>query len=150
MYFAYCIMFGRALESWDYEAPGRCYETNLNSTNDAQHPYVDRIFLGITSFYLFASLLGSSLYVYIFQQRNPGIAAAWTGNLLIVAAVQWPVHVYSVVALRVANRGRLEGDSEDSWGYGQIVAVVLLFGILIECVKGFLGMPANLVAALQL
>jgi hypothetical protein len=44
-----------------------------------------------------------------------------------------------VIAIRVPNQSFLEGDSENTWGFGQVVALVLLIPILKECVFGFIG-----------
>jgi len=57
-------------------------------------------------------------------------------NVTIVAMVQYPVHLYSMIALRTSNAPLLKGDSENAWGFGQIVAVVTMFATLLECVRG--------------
>jgi len=47
--------------------------------------------------------------------------------LLLLAATQLPVHLYSIFSLRSANEYLLsDGDSEMQWGFGQVVAMVLL------------------------
>jgi hypothetical protein len=57
-------------------------------------------------------------------------------EVALIAMVQYPVHLYSTVALRVSNAPFLQGDSENSWGFGQIVALVTLLGTLLECIRG--------------
>lgn len=43
LYLIFVISFGVHLGQWDGETPGRCYI--------AHHPYVDRIYLGLTCLY---------------------------------------------------------------------------------------------------
>jgi hypothetical protein len=44
-----------------------------------------------------------------------------------------------VIAMRAVNEGRLTGNSENAWGFGQIVALILMFATILECVRGFSG-----------
>ena len=46
--------------------------------------------------------------------------------LILIAVLQYPLHLYMLIAIRESNRDTLGGDSEDSWGFGQIVALTLL------------------------
>lgn len=48
-----------------------------------------------------------------------------------------------VIALRIANQKFLEGDSEDVWGFGQVVALVLLTPVGNACIKGCAGMSSH-------
>lgn len=52
--------------------------------------------------------------------------------VLGIAMVQFPVHTYMIFALRYSNEHRLSGDSENTWGFGQIVALVLLGSTLVQ------------------
>ncbi|KAK8090453.1 hypothetical protein PG997_005414 [Apiospora hydei] len=58
-------------------------------------------------------------------------------NILEVAMIQYPVHGYMVYALRASNERFLSGSSENEWGFGQIVALVLVVTTLLECVKAW-------------
>jgi hypothetical protein len=54
--------------------------------------------------------------------------------------LQCPLHIYSIFALRAANERFLEeGSSEREWGFGQIAAVVLLGGNILQIVDGVVG-----------
>ncbi|KAH7256294.1 hypothetical protein BKA59DRAFT_69444 [Fusarium tricinctum] len=53
-----------------------------------------------------------------------------------LAMGQYPLHLYMVIALRVGNESLLSGDSENTWGFGQIVALILCAATLLECVRG--------------
>ncbi|KAG6355384.1 hypothetical protein INS49_003346 [Diaporthe citri] len=54
--------------------------------------------------------------------------------LLLISLGQFPVHTYEIFALRHYNEHRLSGDSEDSWGFGQIVALVSLGSTLVQSI----------------
>jgi hypothetical protein len=56
LYLVFAILFGIALEKWDVDQVGHCYRDNGISTPGSSHPKVDRIYLGITYFYMFSSL----------------------------------------------------------------------------------------------
>ncbi|RYC58491.1 hypothetical protein CHU98_g7716 [Xylaria longipes] len=58
--------------------------------------------------------------------------------VLTVALIQYPVHVYTLFALRKSNEPYLSGDSENQWGFGQVVALVLVASVLIECFRAIL------------
>lgn len=54
--------------------------------------------------------------------------------------LQCPLHIYSIFALRAANEQLLEGGTtEKEWGFGQIAAVVLLGGNILQIVDGVFG-----------
>jgi hypothetical protein len=62
-----------------------------------------------------------------------------TRTVLAFGLLQFPVHVYMLVVLRQKNQGLLEGEeSENEWGYGQTVTLVLLVDTLASCVKGLI------------
>lgn len=61
-------------------------------------------------------------------------------SILGIAMLQCPLHIYSIFALRASNEHYLEGDSERNWGFGQIVAVVLLGGNILQFIDGLIGM----------
>jgi hypothetical protein len=52
---------------------------------------------------------------------------------MIIVMEQFPLHLYSVFALRSASQGFLTGDPENSWGFGQTVALVMVGQILVAC-----------------
>ncbi|KAI1173104.1 hypothetical protein F4777DRAFT_559260 [Nemania sp. FL0916] len=56
-------------------------------------------------------------------------------TVLIIALAQYPVHIYTLFALRASNEAYLSGDSENQWGFGQVVALVLVASVLLECVR---------------
>jgi hypothetical protein len=60
--------------------------------------------------------------------------------VLTVAAFQFPLHVYSIFALRGSNEALLSGGiTEQQWGFGQIVAMILLGTNIVVLVNGIQG-----------
>jgi hypothetical protein len=70
---------------------------------------------------------------------------AATHNIILgIAALQFPLHVYSIFTLRSLNESLLiSGSAEQEWGFGQIVAVILLGTNLVTLVNGFQGMLSS-------
>jgi hypothetical protein len=62
LYLIFAIIFGKRLEEWDYNVPGACYNTHLIAESHASHPFVDRIYLGITCYYMFGILIGAIIF----------------------------------------------------------------------------------------
>lgn len=60
-------------------------------------------------------------------------------TLLTVALCQFPLHTYMIFALRHSNEHRLSGDSENAWGFGQILALVLLGSTLVQSIGIIIG-----------
>jgi len=68
------------------------------------------------------------------------LRSATTVGVLIVAMLQYPLHIYSLFTLRGNNEGPLTNGSEEKhWGFAQIVAVVLLVTNVILLVNGIQG-----------
>ena len=128
LYLAFSIRFGIALKGWDDSLPGHCYDSARIALPDASHPYVDNIYLSITCFYLFVmlSVVGS-------DRRD-------MRTVLLTEMVQFILHLYFVIAIRVTNEPHLtDGYTENEWSFGQIFAMVMVAGTLLECVKGLLS-----------
>jgi hypothetical protein len=63
-----------------------------------------------------------------------------TSGVLVVATLQYPLHVYSLFTLRANNEGSLtNGEDEKKWGFGQIVAMALLAANLLLLLNGIQG-----------
>lgn len=245
LYIAFVVVFGLKLQGWDEDVQGACYHTNGLSTNNAAHPFVDEIYLGLTSIYFMVALsiplrdtilrlseqlqsdawsshpsrasefirgtfsavlsvmspswplasLNKSLLMIRgalpsdFQQEHPlrhwevtratisehlsrpGLPA-WLGTVftilypedpdtrsspptvfstilsqlssntytsLFLALIQCPVHGYILFTIRASNDAYLAGESENHWGFGQIVALVLLTDVLMDCIRAVVG-----------
>ena len=44
-----------------------------------------------------------------------------------------------VFAIRAANEEHLTGDSEDKWGFRQIVALMLILLVIKGCIENYIG-----------
>jgi hypothetical protein len=78
---------------------------------------------------------------------------AWQLQDLVirVALFQCPLHIYSIFALRSSNEGFLdEGSTERDWGFGQIVAMVLLGAVVLTVADGVTGKLAELLGCASL
>lgn len=74
----------------------------------------------------------------IFNLRNPSTEL----GLVIVPVAQFLLYLYVVWAIRSANRMHLQGESEDTWGFGQVVALIQILPILKGCAKDCMGKTA--------
>ena len=63
-------------------------------------------------------------------------------TLVCIPLAQFLLHLYMVWAIRSANRMHLQGESEDTWGFGQVVALVQILPILKGCTKNCMGESA--------
>jgi hypothetical protein len=72
---------------------------------------------------------------------QPDQVASDAQNFIIgVAMLQSPLHIYSIFALRAANEQYLDsGSMERNWGFGQIVAIVLLGANVLSLADGVTG-----------
>lgn len=192
IYLVFTVVFGVHLGKWDDKLPGRCYNSRGLALPDAHHPYVDKIYLGFTSFYMFLMLL-LTLTIAISRsevdpawgKRRSALAGkliaiskdftqrfrmatqfvpfeSWASQLgftsiilypfkiqatlaranptLFIAMLQLPLHLYFVVRLRLTNEPLLsDGNDEIHWGFGQIYALIMSVGLVVECCKGYLS-----------
>ncbi|KAH6962393.1 hypothetical protein BKA56DRAFT_597648 [Ilyonectria sp. MPI-CAGE-AT-0026] len=161
-YFSYAVVFGVRLNEWSNSIPGHCYNAKFIAYPSNSHPKVDLAYLGVTCFYCLAALLGcvgchdtisatfattalplgnttfgiSGLTNIVRSATTQNEVAEFAPFIVILAMAQYPLHLYMVIALRTANEGRLNGDSENAWGFGQIVALVTAVSTILECIKG--------------
>jgi hypothetical protein len=192
LYLVFAILFGVHLGKWDDKVKGHCYNSRGLALPDAHHPYVDRIYLGTVSFYMFVLLLftlnlavsrckvdpawgkrrstlakivikfskdiaqlydRSSQFIplgsWADQQGLQSIiwyplkiqtALAQANPVLFLAMLQLPLHLYFVIRLRISNEPLLtDGSEERQWGFGQIYALIMSAGLVLECCKGYLS-----------
>ena len=141
LYLAFVIIFGIRLNDWDDSTPGQCYSTSRIALPDGLHPDGDQIYLGITSFYCFALLATATT-----KNRTPRwqvdaqtavtftFSLTWTHAVVVMSILQFILHVYTAISLRISNQNLLDNPSiEDKWGFGQILTVVMLGATIIQC-----------------
>jgi hypothetical protein len=158
LYLVYTSLFGVRLRAWNWNLPGHCYNTHKISLPTASHPRVDGIYIGLTCLYLFASLwIASGVMIpllaaysrserplFNFLTKRFGLMKLYGDykeiSVLCIATIQLPLHLYSLVALRASNEKLLKsGATEQEWGFGQIVAVVLLGTNILGLLNGVQG-----------
>lgn len=148
LYLAFCIIFGNHLKHWDWFAPGACYNPQRIASPNASHPHVDRIYLGVTCFYmlgvlilclLLSSLLSLQEKIQILPDNEIDVTIIHRLMIMVAASLQYPLHLYNVFALRASNHDLLQGDSENDWGFGQIVALIMVGQTLVECCRAVHG-----------
>jgi len=127
------MIFVKRLLSWDNSVKGRCSNGGIfNQENSHGGPYVL-----ITCLYLFIILswgldLPIIVYSWILSIKNgerfhAKVSGRLKHILVLLAATQDPIHLYSIFSLRAANEYLLSNEvSETQWGFGQVVAIVLL------------------------
>ena len=59
LYLAFTIIFGIHLDQSDDNLRGHCYDSRHLALPNAQHTYVDKIYMGITCLYMFATLFAT-------------------------------------------------------------------------------------------
>ncbi|CAG7916562.1 unnamed protein product [Penicillium olsonii] len=131
LYLALTILLGIRLNEWaPHQEPGRCYFSTLIADPSASHPDADKYYVGFTSAWLMIVVLAG---VFAGVKRRRAI--------LILSSLHFPLHLYMTIALRVANHGKFEGEtnSENEWDFGQTTAVILLVIALVELFKKGIG-----------
>lgn len=165
LYLAFTITFGITLNKWDSNVTGSCYITRGISAPTAEHPYVDKVYLIVTSIFVFfviyvaLSPLLDMKFAHSYLSESPSTALIlgplrifWDDTywdelnqskqeaaIMLPLLFQYPLHLYFIITLRRWNADLLVGDSEDTWGFGQIVALVLLAPTILECGKAIRG-----------
>jgi hypothetical protein len=192
LYLVFAIIFGVHFGKWDDTVKGQCYNTRGLALPDAHHPYVDKIYLGTVSFYMFVLLLFtlnlavsrckvdpawgkrrstlarvvisiSKYYAQLYDRSSQFIplgsradqqglqsivwyplkiqtAMAQANPVLFLAMLQLPLHLYFIIRLRLSNESLLAyGSEERQWGFGQIYALIMSAGLVLECCKGYLS-----------
>ena len=192
LYLVFVIQFGVHLGQWDGETPGRCYNSRRLALPNARHPYVDRIYLGITCLYMFVALSlalqlaisrckvdpawgkrrsalvdvlirfctsstriydrsstftfvgnwldGQGLTSVIWYPLKVSTALPQANPALGLAMLQFPLHLYFIISLRLTDEPLLSnGNDESEWGFGQIYTLIMSAGLVLECCKGYIS-----------
>jgi hypothetical protein len=81
--------------------------------------------------------------IFMESVRKPYYVSSFVTNnksiVLQLALVQYPLHTYMLIALREGNDKLLDGDSENYWGFGQVVALLLLASSILQGVRLIVG-----------
>ncbi|KAM0261302.1 hypothetical protein ACHAQJ_002333 [Trichoderma viride] len=117
LYLVLTILLCISLDDWAVNRPpGRCYFSHLITGPNAHHPLSDVVYVSFTASWMILVMLAAALS-----------GARWRHTILILAFLQFPVHLYMALALRSSNQGKLQGYRyENKWDFGQTTAIVLL------------------------
>lgn len=97
-------------------------------------------FIGVATSRLYSEVALEPLFNQPGRTKGQAAVLVSTSHtVLSFALAQYPLHLYSVLALRISNQHLLAGESENTWGFGQIVALVMLAQTFIECLRAFKG-----------
>ncbi|KAJ5343834.1 hypothetical protein MYU51_002311 [Penicillium brevicompactum] len=127
LYLALTILLGIRLNQWSpHHEPGRCYYSTLVTDPSSSHPAADLYYIGFTGSWLMVVVL-ASVFAGVKRRRI----------ILVLSSLHFPLHLYMTIALRQANQGKFEGETnhENEWDFGQTTAVILLAIALIELAK---------------
>ena len=129
-YLIFTILLEVRLSDWSLtgDQPGWCYLTNGLTAPAASHPTTDKIYVAVTAAGLLILIIGTLFAPTSY--RKP---------LMLLCASQFPIHLYMMIALRVANQNALgEDESENDWDFGQTTAILLLMVTVFELFNKFL------------
>lgn len=116
-FIALAITFVIRLAAWQEDGKlGECYNTAFASHRSASHPGSDQTYVLVTAIWVLVAIgmavFGGSKVLML---------------VLVFAMLEYPVHLYFMIAIRHVNQPLLEGtEDEDRWDFGQTTAILLL------------------------
>ncbi|KAH8773260.1 hypothetical protein BGZ57DRAFT_953915 [Hyaloscypha finlandica] len=121
-YFIFVVLLILRLRAWDNYSSGQCYEPGfLHFIPDTRYVVVSAVLLIVA---VIASMWPQEKW--------------WTYAIVIVAAFQALVPLLSIASLRAAQQNFLVGgQSDDEFGYGQIMIMISLLAIAFEIFRCF-------------
>jgi hypothetical protein len=133
LYFIFAVLLGIRLQGWDANSAGGCYESGVMTIEYLKHPVPDLTYLGITAPVLIIAILGSTLSAAHAEDF-------WHNGILFIAVLEASFHFFSIIVHRATKQNFLVSDQSDNeFGFGQIMVMVLLLSIPFECYKSFQG-----------
>jgi hypothetical protein len=117
-FFILTVLLEIRLDQWTLtsEDLGYCFRTDGIQPANASHPGTNKTYVAVMSSWMLLALFGTVIG-----------KARWRKPLLLFSSLQFPVHVYMMISLRVSNQNHLEGgESENRWDFGQTTAMLLL------------------------
>jgi hypothetical protein len=128
-YFIFVVLLILRLQAWDNYSSGQCYEPGF------LHFIPDTRYVVVSAVLLIVAVIAS-----MWPQEKRPQEKWWTYAIVIVAAFQALVPLLSIASLRVAQQNFLVGgQSDDEFGYGQIMIMISLLAIAFEIFRCFRG-----------
>ena len=138
LYLTLSFTFGKRLNSWNANKPGNCFEGRVfirpDDSTRGWHPFA----LWFSTFMiLFPLLLSIGLSgACIRGSDNKPSRRRWLCAFLSWSVIQMTIHVAYFVTLRNTDQHFLvPGESENEWGFGQILALFSFLTLFFECFK---------------
>jgi hypothetical protein len=132
-YFVFVVLFGMRLRDWDAYSPGQCYESGIMTVDYLPHSVPDLIYLGITAPVLIIAIFGSTC----------AFAAStdwWHNGIFAIALLEVSLPLFSIIVLRATQQNFLVSDESDNdFGFGQIIVMVFLLSVAFEYYRSFRG-----------
>ena len=116
LYLTFTCLFAVNLNSWSFDEAGHCYNSSGIALRDSRHPHVDYLYITLTCLYVFLLADNHSFQISLRENEDPcgDILASLccspiprtSFGLLVVAMIQYPLHMYTLFTLRanVATR----------------------------------------------
>jgi hypothetical protein len=165
MHVVYAIILIFKHLQWNIDYPGECYDTRLTGSSNGD---LEEIYIALTTTGLLGCMLVILHTLWLFEicesrdDVGERLRIAYRSNLfidtnervsrpkrsmrtatklgIVSALSQFPLHMYMMVALRISNQHLLMDSSENQWGFGQSLAIVMMSGNIFECFMVIFGM----------
>ncbi|KAL7626602.1 hypothetical protein AAE478_003374 [Parahypoxylon ruwenzoriense] len=127
LFLALTIFLEVRLDEWSLiaEELGYCYVTTGIDTVGASQPTTDKAYVAVTAVWLLVVMFGALFCSTRF--RKP---------ILLLSGLQFPLHLYMMIKLRLENQIYLEGEEdENKRDFGQTTATILLGLTIAELVR---------------
>ena len=135
LYTLFTIMLGTRLNSLNNDSTGR-YDSSLKVVScDIEHSVPYQLYVAVSSFYVCLLMLIAGILL-----RRPGLRLSCQKLIVTACTLEFIVHLGAVVTSKIHNEPLLDDAAiENKWGFGQVVAMMMLLTTLLECAKGFEG-----------
>ncbi len=111
LYLTFIIMYGIRLNDWDDSTRGQCYSASRIAVPDGLYLVGDQIYLGIISLYCF-----TLLFVAAIESRAPSQRDNAQKTVVGMGLLQFILHVYTAISLRISNQSLLSDPSLEEKG----------------------------------
>ena len=131
----FTIMLVIRFNDWNDDLPGRCYITSKAVSAHPVHPSHDKVYVGITSYYVYISIITVTI-----SCRMPTMRLLYQKFMFPMGTLLSLLNMYTLLTLRISNEPLLDNTAlENEWGFGQVVAMLMLAATLLECARSFEG-----------
>ncbi len=139
LFATYTINMKERLKFFNNTIPGHCYEFGLHQ--GLVLGYLNGLWIsltcGVLSLVLALAIVSKTRLKNFIDWVFEDFPLVSRGVILLFGAGLFPFHLYAIINLRASNESLLNaGITEKHWGFGQMVAMVLLSNSVIVLVNG--------------